>query len=457
MKIVKGIPDTEWLRKRKQTFLMLLYLKFSLALEFSMFHVTLWNYVAVGMDLPHKDLWYGLIAAVKFILPITLNYPVSRWFDAHRKLRVCSISITILAAIGYILYAISSSPFFPLCGTILQGSNYILLSLMTSEIFRVYEADETQDQIVKWQLAHGIGEIVGPIGVILLENIHFDVGELHFMYGNVFVLPLFIMTLVRLFLSYHFVHDLSIELDLKRKNHQQALHNAMDKCSNNSDYSEESNAKLTDLRRYMSTDIYILLIQQLVSACLCSSILTRLIPLIVDDLQYSNLVVQLSFCSASLFDIIISTVLKFIQPGSIGIYRCGVLSVIIMVVAHLILFVLKVASYSDAMNYFLIACYIISYAVSWVCESIFIVTTIGKLAHTSRQSSIEGIRMIVHMLASFCGALTSTFVYRYYVYLFPVFTFIFVVSFVVMIVRKNTLSNPVCVEVEQPLLHLLSK
>ena len=55
--LIKGIPNAEWLRKRKQTFLMLLYLKFATSIEFSMFHVTLWNYVAVGMGLSHKDLW----------------------------------------------------------------------------------------------------------------------------------------------------------------------------------------------------------------------------------------------------------------------------------------------------------------------------------------------------------------------------------------------------------------
>ena len=156
-----------------------------------MLHTTLWSYVINGMHSSHPNLFYGIICAGKFICPIFLSLLISRWFDIHRRMKFCAISVNVTIAVGYILYIIPISPFFAFAGTTLQGSCFILTALMNSEILRVYDNDEIQGKFLMVMFAYGLGETIGPVCVKLLDKVDFWIGGLHIMYGNVpsLVLP----------------------------------------------------------------------------------------------------------------------------------------------------------------------------------------------------------------------------------------------------------------------------
>ena len=106
------------------------------------------------------------------------------------------------------------SPLFVLAGTCFYGSGFVLRSLMTSELLRVYENDEVQGKILITGIVYGVGEMIGPLLVKLFEKIDFRLGGIHFTFCNIPSLVLIGLTIVRIIASYFFVHDVSLIHDL---------------------------------------------------------------------------------------------------------------------------------------------------------------------------------------------------------------------------------------------------
>ena len=134
--------------------------------------------------------------------------------------------------------------------------------------------------------------------------------------------------------------------------------------------------------------------------------------------------------------------MRSLKLGSKGVYICGVLSVLSMMISHLTLVVIKVERYSDIVNYTLIAILIVSISMCWIFEDVYLVTTIGKFSPSSRQSFIEGTRMMVAILGSLISSFVSAFIDKYYLYFAGPFIGIIICFVIGMVVRRKTLSDP---------------
>ena len=406
---------------------------FSMGLEYTMIHTTIWSYITNGMHSSHSNLFYGLICAGRVVIPISLGLLISKWFDIHRRLKLCSNVVNMANAVGHILYIIPLSPFFAFAGMILQGSSFILRFIMNSEILRVYENDEIQSRLLVTYFVYGLVEVVGALCVNLLEKLNFWIGGLHIMYGNMPSMILLTVTIIRLILTYFFIHDISKEFDLKEHNFL-----SMQSVRLEAAFTNRSHKPGT----YFSIDTIVLLLQQFFSACVCTALCPRIIPLIIETFHYGQVVVQMSFLGASVTIITTSLTIRQMKPTSTGVYYCGIMNLLLITVAMVILLIITTQKSNDVVNYILLILFIICFSTSWICEATFVVVTLGKMCHGSKQSAAESARMLAKLSGELIGALISAYVYENFIYCFPLLISISPLLLIGVIARRETLSGP---------------
>ena len=418
----------KWKQKRRETFYLYLLHRYSIGLEHTMLLATLWYYVTSEMHSSNPHLIYGVICSGRFICPIFFGLFISRWFDIHRKLKCCAIVINLMIAAGYILYVVPILPMFPFAGNTLLSITFILNTLMNSEILRVYDNDEIQGQFSAVMFAYGLGETTGALCVTLLQKIDIWIGGIHIMYGNIPSLFLLGFTIIKLILTCFFVHDLSLEYDLKAHN----VHSGQPESY--------SRSQLYTMYDAFGFDAYILLVAEFFES-FCMALPGRLIPLIMQTLHYDYLGVNICFIGVSVSMMFASLTIKAMKPSGVGVYICGILGLVLILIIGVAL-LLIIQDLSNVINYILLAVFTVCYATGWICNKIFNVVTIGKLCHGSQQSLMESIRMLVEQIGGLLGSLTSAYIYQNLIYCSPVCFIIVAFLLVVMITRKKTLSDP---------------
>ena len=106
---------------------------------------------------------------------------------------------------------------------------------------------------------------------------------------------------------------------------------------------------------------------------------------------------------------------------------------------------------------FLLVITAVSYGVMWITEMTYIVVTLGKFTPSSSQSSVEGTRETVRLLAALLASLTSAYIYENYVFFFPFSGAIFFLLGFGTICRRQYLKNPLAVEMSNEEISLLRR
>ena len=277
-------------------------------------------------------------------------------------------------------------------------------------------------------VAYGVGETIGPLVVKMFERVDFRLGGLHVTYGNVGALVLLMINTIRIVTVYFFTYDLSKEFDLKAHEKQTI------------EPSTAESSELSTLREYMCLDAVLLLIQQIYTGFL-TSFIGRAFPLVISTLKYSNDVLDGCFMAASILMTIISIIIALIKPSNQGVYICGIVSVLALLLAQSVLFLIPMGL-SNPLNIVLLSILVSTYALSYITDSTYIILTLGNLFPSSVQSSSEGLRMCLHKAGSLVASLLSIYIYNNFFYVFFGSVLLGVLFLVVMFVRRDELKIP---------------
>ena len=421
-----------WKQRRKHTVGIFFFSSFIHGLEFTTIFSTIWHYVDKDMHDADPDLWYGLIAAGRFVAPILFLIPVSRWFDKTRSITLFMVITGLLMNVGCALYMVHSSPFVPMLGTTLQGFSVLMGVVMNSEIIRVYRGPDVQRNYVYVLFAYGLGEVTGPLVLLPLKHVpNFNMGILNISYGNIGGIVLLVFNTVRLGLLYFFAHDLSKEFDLKAELKAQEM----------SEHAAEPPPPCTtSLKELFTFDAVFLLVLQVYTGFFVS-FLARSFPLVVETFGYSDAVLNMSFIGASIAMTVVSLVMGRMNLTSRGVHICGILCLLFLLLSHVLLYLVPLKM-GDAVNIFLLCALLFIYAFCWITDQNFIVVTLGSFFPSSLQSSVEGIRWQLHMCGSFTASLTSAYIYKYFDYVSCVSVPLLLCLLFVLIVRRKFLTNP---------------
>ena len=304
---------------------------------------------------------------------------------------------------------------------------------------RVYAQNEIQNVFLVIMIGYTAGDISGPMIVKLLEDVDFWIGDLHITYGNVPCVVLLSLYTLMFATACFCTHDLSKEFDLKAAN-----------STNGTQVSS-----LSSFRKYCGRDALYLYVRQLFTGMIMIYPL-RTFPLLIDALRYTKTILAVVLIGASLTMAAVILLMRAAQLTSTQMYKFGIAALGCVLLSNVFyLFIGK--GYGDRVDQILLCAIVFTYSFEWVAENTFVIVTLGKLFPSSIQSSVEGGRVIFFLTGETIGSLVAPYVFKNYEYLFPWFILFTSTLLVGMIVRREALQNPSCMEMDYEMSESLLK
>ena len=220
-----------------------------------------------------------------------------------------------------------------------------------------------------------------------------------------------------------FSYDLSKEFDLKGQ--EQGTSEA------------PSASSWASLKQSLSPDAVFLIFQQFYTGFFVS-FLCRAFPLVVEALGYSDFILDVCFIVASVSMMVISIVAARMKFSHKGVYMCGISCLVGILISHVALGLLPLG-FSKYLNIVLLSTLVVAYGFCWVTDQTFIIVTLGKMVPSSVQSSVEGIRLMIHLFGSLLASFFSAYMYKEFTYVMLLSIPIVITLLTVIVLRKNVL------------------
>ena len=195
------------------------------------------------------------------------------------------------------------TPILTIVGRFLHGFHFIIRSIMYSELSRIYSYEESQQKIPTILAGLSIGYCIGPLSNILFTRVDFWLGNLHFTYGNATSLPLIVLSIILLTLHSFFTHNVSLEC---KPNISASSQSETDDFLRGR--TKERCGMFERVREMMCCEYMLLLFMSFHSG-FGITLFPRIVPLVVQDLQYTDDVVNYCYLGFGLFGIVVSAVL----------------------------------------------------------------------------------------------------------------------------------------------------
>ena len=113
------------------------------------------------------------------------------------------------------MYTIDISVFYPVMGCILFGIRFFLPPIAVGELARSYPPEELTSKIPVINFFLFLGSGPASLSNILSQNINMNIGSVAVDYGNFPGLIIAIMFIILEILTLLFMHNISLEYDLK--------------------------------------------------------------------------------------------------------------------------------------------------------------------------------------------------------------------------------------------------
>ena len=132
-----------WRKKRQRTYYVYLFQSIFIGFELTIVQATLLKYLQTTTTSQHQvNLYYDLINAVQYVVPVLFGSPIARWTDTTGDVRLTLILLNVLVLLGTIIYMLPFSPLLLLIGRFLHGFHFVIRSIMYSELTRMFSEQE---------------------------------------------------------------------------------------------------------------------------------------------------------------------------------------------------------------------------------------------------------------------------------------------------------------------------
>ena len=432
--MVKSVDLAEWDKKRTRTYYVYLVQALFNGLELTIVQGTLWSYLTTLIDVDNPKLFYNIINGIIFFAPIVFGSLVGRWVDKTRNLKFSLVILNTFILVGTLLYMLPFSPMFPTAGRMLHGCNFIIRSLMYSELSRSYPSDEVQQKIPAFLIGISLGQTIGPFVNMIFLKIDFWVGKLHFMYGNSPSLSLVLFSTIQIFLITFCSHDLSKEYDLK-------LHETQPEYTEKPSAVENRRYWNLSLKCFPRIEVIVMMIMSFHSG-FGIVFFPRIIPLIVEGLGYNPNEVNWVFFGFGISGVFFTLAITKMKLTSVELFYSGFASLVAFTFMNVgILFMSK--DLNSNLNTVLLVICTLSWSFFMATTKTFLIVTFNKFFYSSNQTFGESIRTNITLLGRLMAAFIVTYIYEYFM-LFSIVnmaTTLFIL--VSIVIKKESLSMPV--------------
>ena len=435
MKKLEG--DEEWEKKRNKTYFVYLLQSVFIGLDLTIIQATLLDYLDKGVRPESPALWYDLINGIVYFCPISCGFFVAQCTDETKNVRQCMILLNGLVFTGTILYMLPFSPFCVFAGRFLQGFNFILRSVIYAEFNRIFHEEEVHKTIPAFLTGISVGYLLGPLSNMMFVNTDFWIGKLHIVYGNAAAFPLLVLSASQIILLTSVTYNVSKEHDIKEEMEVKEF--------NWQDREEETNSFFDLLKSIFHCKEYVLLLIMSLHSGAGITVYPRVLPLVVQKLQFTDQVLNICFFGIGLLGTIIALLCSRLHLKSTHVLACGFTSLVSFAVTMVAIFIpsRNQSHWSDTGNYIFLGISVLTWSLFNATSKTFLILTCNKFVLSSNQTFGETVRAGITMLGRLLAAFGSTFAFNNLL-VFTITNFVLsVLFFGMMIWMRKGLSEPV--------------
>ena len=206
---------SQWKIKRKTTLMVFIMLQILFAMNYAIILPTLWFYL-VQIKASHVNTFYGLIFGVSMISASVASIIFGKVADDTRQIRNIVLTITLLTALGNIIYSVGFSPYLILFGRFISAVGAAFSTVATGELARSYETHEFTGLIAIYNMVGSAGLLIAPGLNVAFKDTKIKLGSWHINNTNAGKLMLAVLFIIMLVSTVVGVHDLTKEYDMKR-------------------------------------------------------------------------------------------------------------------------------------------------------------------------------------------------------------------------------------------------
>ena len=345
-------------------------------------------------------------------------------------------------------------------GSFLLGFQILAQTVAVGEITRSYTPNEITYKVPVLQFGFLLGALPAAAIVRAIENIKFNIGPFKIDFSNILGVVMVIGFSLIQVLTIFFVHDLSLEYDLKEcflinaeknKNVKKVAVNKAEKKKIKTKENvlkkveEDKDHKKTIINRLkrLFSNYDVALIYHLVGLFYyCWGFFTLYFPIIViKELRYKVEMLNILNLLLSVLLLVFLPLLLLFKVGSKTAYYFGSVSFSLLILVCVCLRLID-ANASRLYNITLLAFVMILLAVIFSAEDIFLTCTIAKLVKSDIQTFADGVRIIIFTVSFMMASFSIAFVKNYLNLLLIGLVLVTLLSLTLIIKRRWTLMNP---------------
>ena len=182
-------------------------------MKYCLFIETCWVYVKRQLSPKRPYLIYSTMVFSRYLAAAIFNFPLTYWHDRTRKTKLIMISVNFLIIIGSFVYIVNKSFLFPLFGTILLGSPWLMQPVAVGEMSTAYPPKDVTQKLPLLTIASYVGYFPAALFLFTTKNPQLHVGPFLIKYALAVIMA--VSYIILQVLTVFFVHDLSLEHDLE--------------------------------------------------------------------------------------------------------------------------------------------------------------------------------------------------------------------------------------------------
>ena len=394
-----GLRNNEyekWKRKRFTTFILFWLISFLTGIFGALFRTTCFICLKTHFTTARLDLNYSLVICMLCLPALMFTFAVSSLHDTYRKTRLIIIFINFMTIAGGTIYTIDLSYFFPIMGSFLLGFQILAQTVAVGEITRSYTPKEITYKVPVLQFGFFLGALPAATILRFIENIKFNIGPFKIDFGNMLGVVMVIGFSLIQVLTIFFVHDLSLEYDLKEcflineeVNKNEVKTAGVNKAEKKKIKSKENALKeiedkdhkkiLTNCLKRLFSNYDVILMYHLVGLFYyCWGFFSLYFPVIViKELRYKVEILNILYLLFSVLLLVFLPLLLLFKVGSKTAYYFGLISFSLLILVGVCLRMTD-ANASRLYNITLLAFVMILLAVVFPAEDIFLTCTIAN-------------------------------------------------------------------------------
>ena len=454
----------KWEKRRLQTLIVFCLLYTINGMKYGLFIDTCWVYVKRQLKPESPYLIYSIIIISRYLTAGFFSFPVTHWHDRHRRTKLIMISINYLSIVGSFFYIVNTSFLFPLIGSFLLGLPFLMQPVAVGELSRAYSPKDVTQILPLLTFASYIGYFPAALLLYITKNIQFHVGPFQIEYGNFLGVVMAISYCMLQVATVFFVHDLSLEYDLKSSllwqnmkvketeepaegfltNMDGPYERLGDQYLENDthEFDTRKTTVLKNLKRFF-TNVDILLVFGLVWLYYYSaSLIFTYIPIVVEnELHYDIQIFNVLLLIYGLVLIMFIPLILRVKIGSKFAFIIGLLSFSSMIIV-LICFEGIHRIYTKLQNIVLLAVIMTLLSFFSIGEDLFLTCSISKFVKPDIQTFADGVRSTCMVLGQVFGNLSITLIVADKRIVFVALLIVIACSTVILLSRRNTLMKP---------------